>query len=169
MNKTVKIALSTIYEIECRDKFGNLKWTDIFDNLVVTDGLNDALDKHFKASNYTSAWYVGLTAGTPTFDPADVMNSHSGWTEVTAYDEANRQTLTLGSISAGSVSNTASKAVFTISTNGTVIGGAFVSSSNTRGGTTGILYGGGAFSAGNKTLDDNDTLSVTITLTASAS
>jgi hypothetical protein len=169
MKKTIKLALSTHYEVECRDRFGNLKWTDTFENLVVTEGLNDALDKHFKASTYTSAWYVGITAGTPTFAAADVMNSHSGWTEVTAYDEANRQTLTLGTISAGSVDNSGSKAVFTISSNGTVIGGAFVTTSNSKGGTTGILYGGGAFSAGNKTLDDNDTLSVTITLTASAS
>jgi hypothetical protein len=56
-----------------------------------------------------------------------------------------------------------------VSANGTVIGGAFVVTNNTKGGSTGTLYGGGAFSAGNKTLDDNDTLDVTITLTATAS
>jgi len=161
--------LSTHYRIECRDAQGRLKWTDEFANLVVTAGLNDSLDKHFKGSSYTAAWYVGITAGTPSFAAGDTMSSHGGWTEVTAYDETTRPALSLGSISAGSVDNSASKARFTVSTNGTTIGGAFITTSNTRGGTTGTLYGGGAFSAGNKTLDDNDTLDVTITLTAAAS
>lgn len=161
--------LSTHYKVECRDAAGKLKWVDEFDNLVVTAGLNDSLDKHFKGSSYTAAWYVGITAGTPSFAAGDTMSSHSGWTEVTAYDEATRPALTLGTVSAGSVDNSASKARFTCATNGTVIGGAFVVTNNTRGGTTGTLYGGGAFSAGNKTLDDNDTLDVTITLTAAAS
>lgn len=144
-------------------------WVDGFYNLVVTAGLNDSLDKHLKGSSYTAAWYVGLTAGSPTVAAGDTMGSHGGWTEVTAYDESVRQTLTLGSVSGGSVDNSASKAVFTVSTNSTTIGGAFVTSNSTKGGTTGTLYGGGALSAGNKTLDDNDVLNVTITATATAS
>jgi len=160
--------LSTHYLIECFDKHGRLKWREEFQNLVVNAGLNDNLDKYFKGSSYTAAFYVGLTAGTPTFAAADTMSSHAGWTEVTAYDEAARQSLTLGTVASQSVSNSASKAAYTISTNGTVIGGAFVTTSNTKGGTTGTLYGGGAFSGGNKTLDDGDTLNVTVTLTAAA-
>ena len=98
------------------------------------------------------------------------MGTHAGWTEVVAYDELVRQTLTLGTASAGSISNTAAKAVFTISANGTDIGGAFVSTGSAKatdsGYNTGVLYGAGAFTAGNKSLDDGDTLTVTITLTA---
>lgn len=160
--------LSTHYRVEARDSKGNLKWVDEFDNLVVTAGLNDSLTQHFKGSSYTAAWYVGLTDGTPTFDAGDTSSSHAGWVEVTAYDEAVRQTLTLGSVSGGSVDNTASKAVFTISSDSTTIGGAFVISNSTKGGSTGVLYGGGAFTAGDKSLDDNDTLSVSVTLTAAA-
>lgn len=159
----------THYRVEAFDKHGRLKWVDEFDNLVVTAGLNDSLDKHFKGSSYNAAWYVGLTDGTPTFAAGDTMDgAHAGWTEVTAYDEAVRQTLTLGAVAAGSVDNSASKAVFTISTNGTTIGGAFVVNNSTKGGATGTLYGGGAFAAGDKVLDDGDTLSVTVTLTATA-
>ncbi len=161
--------LSTHYHVVARDKFGNVKWADDFDNLVVNVGLDDSLDKHLKGSTYTAAWYVGLTDGTPTADADDTMASHAGWTEVTAYDEAARQALTLGSVSSQSVDNSASPAVFTISTNNTVIGGAFIVSNSTKGGTTGVLYGIGAFSAGDKTLDDGDTLTVTATLTAAAS
>lgn len=160
---------STHYRVEAFDKHGNLKWVDEFDNLVVTVGLNDSLTQHFKGSSYTAAWYVGLTDGTPTFAAGDTMDgAHAGWTEVTAYDEAVRQTLTLGAVAAGSVDNSASKATFTISTNSTTVGGCFIVTNSTKGGATGTLYSGGAFSAGDKSLDDDDTLAVTVTLTAAA-
>lgn len=169
VNEIGQKRLENWFIVECRDKHGRLKWVDVIKNLVVNTGLDDSLDKHLKGSGYTAAWYVGLTDGTPTVAAADTMASHAGWTEVTAYDETVRQTLTLGAVSGQSVDNSASKAVFTIDTNDTTIGGCFIVSDNTKGGSTGILYGGGAFSAGDKTLDDDDTLSVTVTCTAAAS
>ena len=156
------------YKVECYDKNGKLKWVDEFDNLVVDEGLNDNLDKYFKGSNYTAAFYVGLTDGSPTPSASDTMSSHSGWNEVTAYSESARPTLTLGTVSNKSVDNSANKAQFTINADNTTIGGAFVTTDSTKGGTSGILYGVGAFSSGDKTLDNGDVLQVTITLTASA-
>ena len=158
-----------LFLVECFDKDGNPKWTDTIKNLVVNVGLDDALDKYFKGSTYTAAHYVGLTDGTPTVAAADTMASHAGWVEVVAYDEAVRQTLTLGAVSGQSVDNSASKAVFTISSDATTIGGAFICTDDTRGGSTGTLYGGGAFTAGDKVLDDNDVLNVTVTASAAAS
>ena len=165
---TANKALGTHYRVECH-RAGVLLWVDEFDNLVVTAGLNDSLTQHFKGSAYTAAWYVGLTDGTPTFAAGDTMaGAHAGWVEVEAYDEANRPTLTLGAVAAGSVDNSGSPAVFTISANSTTLGGAFVVTDDTVGGATGTLYGGGAFSAGDKSLDDDDVLTVTVTLTATA-
>lgn len=161
------VSRSTHYKIECFDRDGNLKWVEEFDNLVVTAGLNDSLDKHFKGSNYTAAWYVGLTDGTPTFDATDTMASHDGWVEVEDYSETDRPALTLGSVSNGSVDNSASKASFSID-NSVTVGGAFVTSDDTIGGSTGILYGGGAFSGGDRAVVSGDTLNVTVTLTAAA-
>ncbi len=155
------------YEIECFAPDGTLKWREDICNLVVTTGLNELLDKTFKASTYTAAWYVGITAGSPTFAAGDTMASHAGWTEQTIYSESNRPTLTLGTVSSGSVNNSANKAVFTFSSGGT-IGGAFVTTNNTKGGSTGTLYGGAAFSA-NRTVATNDVLNVTVTLTITAS
>jgi len=157
------------YKVECYDKHGNLKWVDEFDNLVVDEGLNDNLDKYFKGSNYTAAFYVGITGSSPSPSASDTMSSHAGWSEVTAYSESSRPTLTLGTVSNKSVDNSANKAQFTINADNTTIGGAFVTTDSTKGGTTGTLYGVGAFSAGDKTLDNGDILQVTITLTASAS
>jgi hypothetical protein len=155
------------YRFEAHDKDGNLLWVEEVHNLVTTEGKNDVLSKYFKGSSYTAAWYVGITGATPTFAAGDVMNSHSGWTEVVAYSESVRQTLTLGTPSSGSVDNSASKATFTINADGTAIGGGFITSNSTKSGTTGTLYGGAAFSGGNKTLGNTDTLTVTVTLTQS--
>ncbi len=154
--------------IEHRDKHGNLKERDEYDNLVTNAGLNDLLDVYLSGGTQTTTWYVGLTDGTPTVAAGDTMSSHAGWTEVTAYDEAVRQTWTDGGVSSQSVDNSGSPSVFTISTNSTTVGGAFLTSVSTKGGTTGVLYAAGAFGAGDKSLDDNDTLSVTATFTAAA-
>lgn len=158
---------SSVYLLEAHDKDGNLLWSEEVHNLVTTVGLNDSLDKQFKASGYTAAWYVGITDGTPTFAAGDTAASHAGWTEVEDYSEANRQELTLGSVAAGSVNNSASKAVFTIDDDSIVIGGAFVVSVSTKGGSTGVVYGGAALSA-DRTLNTSDTLTITVTLSAAS-
>ncbi len=74
-----------------------------------------------------------------------------------------------GAVASQSVDNSGSKASYSINANSTTIGGAFISTDDTKSGTTGILYGGGAFTAGDKSLDDGDTLNVTVTASASAS
>jgi len=163
------LAVGTHFHVVCRDKHGNVKWTEDFHNLVVTAGRNELIDKTFKGSGYTAAWYGGLVSATPTVAAGDTMSSHAGWTEVTAYDEAVRQTLTLGTVASGSANNSGSPMVFTISSDGTAVGGLFITTVSTKGGTTGTLYGAGAFTGGNKTLSDNDTLTVTATLSITAS
>lgn len=160
--------LRTHFKVECLDKDGNVKWTEEFTNLVVNEGLDDSLDKHLKGSAYTAAWYVGLTDGTPTPAAGDTMASHAGWAEVTAYSEGARQTLTLGTVSGQSVDNSGSPAAFTINAGSTTVGGCFITSNSTKGGTTGTLYGVGAFTEGDRTLASSDTLNVTVTLTAAA-
>ena len=164
----LQAAMENHYVVECFDRDGNRKWVEEFDNIVVNVGLDDLLDKYLKGSSYTASFFVGLTDGTPTAAAADTMSSHAGWAEVTAYDEATRETLTLGTVASQSVDNSASKASFTISTNSTTVGGAFVTTNNTKGGTSGTLYGIGAFTGGDKSVDDGDTLNVTVTLTTAA-
>lgn len=161
--------LEDVFVVECRDKDGNLKWRDVIENLVVDAGINDMLDKYFRGSSYTASHYIGLTGGSPTFNAADTMSSHSGWSEVTAYSQSTRPQATWGTVSGKQVSNSGSPAQFTINANNTTIGGAFITTNNTKGGTTGTLYGGGAFSGGNKTLSTDDTLSVTVTASGSSS
>ena len=159
---------STLYQVECVGPDGKVKWKESFKNLVVDVGLNDNLDKYFKASNYTAAHFVGLTDSTPTPAAGDTMASHAGWAEVTAYAAAARPSLVLGAVAAKSVNNSASKASYAVNANATVIGGAFTATDSTKGGSAGILYGIGAFTGGDKSADNGDTLNVTVTLTAEA-
>jgi hypothetical protein len=151
------------YHFEAFDKAGNPLWTEDIHNLVTTVGKNDILDKYFKGSAYTAGWFVGLK-GTGSAVVGDTMSSHAGWSEVTGYSEASRPTLTLGTVSGGSVDNSASKATYTINASVT-IAGAFVVNNNTKSGTTGTLYSAGDFAA-SRTLASGDSLQCTVTLTA---
>jgi hypothetical protein len=158
-----------VYKIQCHDKDGNLKWEDEAPNLVVNEGLQDMNAKYFTGTTYTAAWYLGVYGSGATNSPAagDTMSSHAGWTEVTAYSQATRPACTFGTPTTANPSvatNSASPATFSI--NGTTtIGGAFVTSNNTKGGTTGTLYSAADFSApGDRSVVSGDTLSVTYTL-----
>lgn len=152
----------TRYKCECYSKNGKLKWTDFFDNIVVTAGLNKLLDATFKTGLTSPTWYVGLK-GTGSIIGADTRASHSGWSEITPYSNANLPAFTPGSISGGSVDNSAAKAVFNINGTSTVYG-CFLADNNTPGGSTGTLYGGGDFGS-SRSVVSGDTLNVTITLT----
>jgi len=162
---SMEMKRKSFYAMECYGPDGDLKWRDEFHNLVTTVGLNDSLTQHFKGVAYTALWYVGLTSGS-TFVAADTQASHGGWAESTVYSNASRPVLTLGAVAAGSVDNSASKAVFNINAGGNVMG-AFVTTGSAPGGTVGTLYGEGVLAAGTRAVLSGDTLSVTITLTAS--
>jgi len=155
-----------IYAIECFDAAGRLKWREDVANLVTNAGLDDILDKYYKGSAYTAAFYVGLADGTPTFAAGDTMASHAGWAEVTGYSESVRQDLTMGSVASQSVDNSAAKATFSINATVTV-GGAFVTTNSAKSGTTGTLVGGAAFS-GDRSAVSGDTITVTVTATQAA-
>jgi len=164
-DNNVDLRLKNTWEVVCKGSDGKEKWRELNDNLIVTVGLNDLLDKYFKGSTYTAAWYIGLK-GTGTALAADTMSSHSSWAVDANYSESVRQTLTLGTPSAGSVNNSASKATFSI--NGTTtIYGAFLTSSNTKSGTAGTLYGVVDFGS-SRSVISGDTLEITVTLTAAS-
>lgn len=157
-----QVAVSSLYEVECIGPDGQVKWREEVRNLVTNVGLDDVLSKYFKGSAYTAAHYVGLK-GTGSAAAGDTMASHAGWSEITDYSESTREALTLGSVSGQSVDNSASKASFSINGAAT-IAGAFVTTDNTKGGTTGVLYSAADFS-GSRGAQSGDTVNVTITLT----
>ena len=158
------VDLHTQYEVECW-RAGVRIWTDSFHNLVTTAGKNKLLDAAFKTGLAAPAWYVGLVdnASYTVYAAADTMAAHAGWVEGVPYSQATRPVLTLGTIAAGSVDNSASKAVFSINASLT-IRGAFLVDNSTKSGATGTLYGVGDLSA-SRVVISGDTLNITITLT----
>lgn len=161
---SAKMKARGLWRAECRDRHGNVKWIEEWENLVVNAGLNYLLDVALSGGSQITSWYLGLINASPTIAAGDTMASHAGWTENTAYDEATREAWTDGGVSGQSVNNSGSPAVFTGSTNGQTLGGAFLTSVATKGDNTGTLYAAGTFSTP-KNLDDGDTLTVTATFT----
>jgi hypothetical protein len=157
------------YTVECYDKDGNLKWVAETPNLVVNVGLQYMAGVALTSTAQITTWYLGLYGAASSNNPAagDTMSSHLGWTEVTAYSNANRPTATFAAATNANpsvVTNSASVASFNI--NGTdTIGGAFLTSNNTKGGTTGTLFSAADFqSPGDRSVTNGDTLNVTYTL-----
>ena len=155
-----QIGVSGAFSVVCRAPDGSTRWIESDPNLVVTVGKNDLLEQYFLGSSYTAAHYVGLkVAG--SINAADTMSSKS-WTEITDYSNATRPTYTAATPAAGSTSNTASPAVFNI--NGTAtVGGCFITTDDTKGGTTGTLFSAVDFSTARNVLN-GDTLTVTYTI-----
>jgi hypothetical protein len=152
----------------CRDAEGNVKWTAEKHNLVVNVGLKDMNEKYFTGSGYTATWHLGLYGAGATNTPAagDTAASHVGWTEVTPYSNATRPTVSFGTATTADpsvISNASSPAVFNINATDTV-GGAFLISDSTKGGTTGVLFSAADFDApGDRNVSNGDTITVTYT------
>ena len=168
-----KVKAGGVFTVQCHDKEGNLKWSAEKHNLVVNVGLQDMNTKYFAGSAYTAAWYIGLYGSGSTNNPAasDTASSHSGWTEITPSSNATRPACSFGSPTAADpsvITNSGSPAAFTINATATV-GGAFLISNSTKGGTTGILFSASDFAApGDRVVASGDTLNVTYTFSLDA-
>lgn len=139
-------------------------WKEKYHNLVVTTGRNDMLDKWLQGSGYTALWYLGLisSVGWSAVAAGDTMASHAGWTEFAGYSNANRPT-TAWSAAAGGAKSLSAGLVFNINASGTVKG-SFMSSNNTKSGTTGILASAGLFVGGDQPVVDTNTLTANYSL-----
>lgn len=160
-----RLGISGYMKIVCRDKDGNVKWVEEGPNLVVNTGIDYILGTAILDS---ATIYVGLTNGSPTPAAADTMASHGGWTEAAGYTAGTRPLWSQGAAASQAVTN-ASAVSFTMDGTDTTIGGAFLTTDNTKDGTTGTLIAVKAFTGGNKTVANNDTLDVTYTITGSSS
>jgi hypothetical protein len=171
---TEGIGAGGVYTLQCFDKDGLLKWEASTHNLVVNVGLQDMNTQYFKGSTYTAAWYIGLVTGPgsgTTFAAGDTMSSHAGWTENTGYSNATRPAATFGTATTADpsvIDNSASAASFSINATST-IAGAFLTTSSTKGGTTGTLFSASDFtSPGDRSMVSGDTLNVTYTFSLDA-
>lgn len=159
-NKFGQTELLENWKIVHKDQYGLIKDEDYIGNLIVDEGLDYTLGAALKG-NSTGVWFIGLTDGSPTVDPADTIGNHPGWSEVTGYDENVRQTWQSGSVSNQVISNSSNPAIFNFNTDGLTVGGAFLISDDTKGGTQGVLYAVGPFEKGDKQFDQGDVIEIT--------
>ena len=83
--------------------------------------------------------------------------------EAARYDEATRLVGVQGAAAGKSVTNS-SPSTFTMDGSDATIGGAFITTDNTKDGTSGTLIALKAFTDGDKSVSDGDTLNVTYTI-----
>lgn len=144
-------------------------------NLTTTEGRTAMLTNNFKGSGYTAAWFMGLisntslgaiaitdtaaknTTGTPS------TPTTNGWAESTGYSESTRPAITFGTASGASLDSSAAPSTFTINTTVALYGG-FTVTNSTKGGTSGTIYGEGAFGSV-ISLGSGSTVTVYVTLT----
>jgi hypothetical protein len=159
------VAYNNVYKATCYDSAGSLKWQDEVHNIVVDEGLVHTLSVVLDAGAQDTTWFLGLYGTTP-----NVLFGHTLATmpsEVNPYT-GNRKPLTFGTASATApgATLTATQVTYAITATQTV-GGAFIAGVDT--GTAGTLYGGAAFTGGDKSVDNGDTLNVDVTINASSS
>lgn len=154
------------YTVTCIGADGQVKWTDVIENTVMTLGKNYLLDQGFAASS-TNVLRMGLK-GAGAEAVGNTYASHSPWAEITTYT-GSRATPTFSAASSGS-KTTSSVAVFNINGTATVAGCFMVMAPTaTTLGTIGdtsatgaVLYSAGDFSSA-KSVTSGDTLNVTYT------
>jgi hypothetical protein len=163
---TEKVKAGGVYILKCLDKAGNLKWEVKSHNLVVNEGLAYMNEAALGGGSQITTWYLGLYGAASSNSPAagDTMSSHAGWTEVTDYSEATRPAAVFATATTADpsvITNTASPATFSM-TSTTTVGGAFLTSDNTKGGTTGTLFSAADFqSPGDRSVVSGDSLLLT--------
>lgn len=136
-------------------------------NIVVDEGLNHVLDVVFHGATQIATWYLGLFEG--NYTPVAGLTAATvtaASTECTAYDEGTRQVFDEAAAASKTITNSASKATFTINASKTIYG-AFLASSSIKSGTGGTLFSAARFGSA-KVVADDDQLLVSYTFTASS-
>ena len=136
------------------------------DNIVPDQGAVYLLSAAIAGGVAVSAWYIGLFEGNYTpvaTDTAALFPGVNYASESLAYVETLRQAWSRDAIVAGTVANLVSPALFTMNATKSIYG-AFLTSTSTKGGTTGTLLSAVRFPSP-KNVVATDTLRVTGVLT----
>lgn len=150
---------------------GQEKWTETFPNLVTTQGKNYLLTNTFSSVATVNVRMSLITSATTPLVTDTYATPTGGTTEAgSGVIGTTRPTPTFSAASAGSIA-TSSAVAFSIVGSATISGCMVVMASTlgtlaTVGNTAtsgGILYSAGAFTGGNKTVSNGDTLNVTYT------
>lgn len=157
------------YTAECIGADGEVKWREVYANVVTTVGKNLMLDSALAGSAYTvTGPFLGLISSTSfsAVSAADTMTSHAGWLEAgnanTPTYTAPRKTAAWSAASAGSKALSAALS-YAITGTGTIKGAFMVYGSgalSTIDNTGGTLFSAGLFTGGDRPVINGDTVNV---------
>ena len=137
-------------------------------NIIPTEGRNHILDTELHATSQVTTWYIAPFEANYTPVAGDTAATFpASATESTAYAEATRVAFVEAAASAGSTSNTANKAEFSINATKTMYG-AFMTSVSTKSATTGTLLSAALFAA-SRAVISGDLLRITSTISLTSS
>lgn len=108
-------------------------------NIMPIEGINSMFDVHFHAAPQITTWYVGIYEGdfTPVATTTMALLPAAA-VETTTYTPVTRPVWEEAAPAAGSISNAAAEALFTMTADKTLFG-AFLASSPVKGNTSGPL------------------------------
>uniref|UniRef100_A0A6M3KMU3 Uncharacterized protein n=1 Tax=viral metagenome TaxID=1070528 RepID=A0A6M3KMU3_9ZZZZ len=167
LNEQFKVKLGTWWEFEhIRKGLSIDKWEQ--GNVCTAQGLNHMLDVVFHAVTAIATWYIGIFEDNVT--PSDgTTYAVPVFTECSAYTEAARVAYVEAAAGSKSITNSASKATFTMNGTKTIYGAALFGGgtdptviSNTAGG--GTIFAASKFAL-SKSVVATDVLLVTCTIT----
>lgn len=143
---------------------------DVGSDMIIVGAGAAGVDYKNTVDAFTSGTSISVTAnaGTTVSGAAYAVEPRAAATmaaktfnESAVYSNANRPTWTKnGAPASGAMSNSASKMVFNINASGRIFG-AFLTSNNTKSGTTGSIFGGGLFTV-SRQVEDQDTMNVQV-------
>ena len=137
-------------------------------NVVTDEGLDNMLDVHFSQGTQITAWFIAIFEN--NYSPTELDTyAVPGFTECTAYDEANRPGWQEGGVTLQSITNDSNKASFTMNATKSIFGGALVgggTDADTKGDTAGggKMFCSSQFASGVKNVEDDDVLKVVVTI-----
>jgi hypothetical protein len=162
-----KLKVRGNFIIEHRNRDGKLLGKYKIPNGITNVGknkiLNDMFNDGVQVAN--NSWFLGIidNSGFTAVAATDTMSSHAGWNEFTTYSEANRVAWGSNNAASQSTSNS-TPSTFNI-TGSATLQGIFVTTINTKSGTTGTLWSTALFSA-TVPVSNGDQLKVTYTVSA---
>jgi len=156
------------WNFECYRKDGTLRWAELDrPNIITNEGLNAWLNIMFHGATQITTWYI-FPVETDTAAAGTMTYAVPVFTEWDGYSELTRQEFVEAESTAQSLTNSASKAVYTSTETKTLYGGALVGGgtdadtiSDTAGGGTLFCYA--KFSAG-KPVEATDTFKISSTI-----
>lgn len=168
--KTLKIGGVFTYE-HIRD--GKIIDTWEQPNLIVDEGLNYVLNAGLSSGSKVAGMYVGVYANNYTPIAGNVMSTFPTagvalevTTEISNATRPTWSAFTGAVTTTKSLTNSAAPAIFTFTASADV-NGAFLSSTNTKGGTTGTLVAASKF-ASTRSMINGDVLSIIYTVNISS-